>query len=481
MSQLNFAPVVSPVDVAELCRDIGMLPISACLLQHQDYKVFIARAREIPAVLQEIGRLREVSFRAAGEGTGRTIDLDVFDEYYQHLFIWHAARQEVVGAYRLGFSEEIIPDRGASGFYSWQLFDFGERFVEKMSPCIELGRSFVRAEDQKTFLALHLLWRGIALAVSREPQYRRLFGPVSISAAVPLAFRKLLAESLLKFHGADGEPLDVRSRRPLAAEAFTPDVMAGLADSNSLRDLLARLAPGLKMPVLLRQYLKLNGRLLAFSVDPDFNNALDGLIMVDLDQVAGATLARYMGADVARAFSKQQDLHMRPLLQANREILAAAAGVLDGIDDADYTRVMPGIASGTIGAHLRHILDHYSAILDRSDGVIDYERRRRESEMETCRQQALQEVRRMLLGLEGVQDEHIRIRSEASQSAQVVVNVGSTVSRELLFAGSHAIHHFAIIAVLMRAQGRDVSDDFGRAPSTLTYMRRMDSGQGVCA
>ena len=294
--------IIPPLPLPDLLSDLNGLPESACLLRHKGYEVWLAPAAAIPALLREIGRLRETAFRAVGEGTGQAVDLDRYDAHYRHLFIWHAGRQAVIGAYRLGFSDDFYPRLGLDGFYTWQLFEYEDAFIRQLAPCIELGRSFVRVEDQRSFVPLLLLWRAIATIAYQQPQYRRLFGPVSISADIPPLFRQLLAESLLKFHSRPELSVQIRPRRPLPGATFSPDLMAGLADCNNLESLLAQFAPGLRMPVLIRQYLTLNGRLLSFSVDPDFNNSLDGLVLVDLDRVDEQTLGRYMGAEEARTF-----------------------------------------------------------------------------------------------------------------------------------------------------------------------------------
>lgn len=302
MTPLAMADILPEVPSADLRADIARLPESARLLRHKDYEVWLAPAADIPSVLQEIGRLREISFRAAGEGTGQAIDLDVFDAHYQHLFIWHKQRQAVIGAYRLGFSGDIYPTRGLAGFYTYQLFDYTPAFIEQLQPCIELGRSFVRVEDQRSFVPLLLLWRGISTTAYLNPHYRRLFGPVSISADIPPLFRQLLAETLLKLHGSPELSAQIHARNPLPASNFSPDMLAGLANATELEELLQANMPDVRMPVLLRQYLNLNGRLLSFSLDPDFNNALDGLVLVDLDRVDLQTLSRYMGAQAAQDF-----------------------------------------------------------------------------------------------------------------------------------------------------------------------------------
>lgn len=302
MSLTSPAPIAPPQPTAALLNDLAQLSPADRLIRHKDYEVWLAPAPCIPAVLHEIGRLRETAFRNVGEGTGKALDLDEYDAWYKHLFIWHVGRQEIIGAYRLGFSEDILPEHGLAGFYTHRLFEYDEAFIRALSPCIEPGRSFVRLEDQRSFLPLLLLWRGMATIASRDPRYRRLFGPVSISADIPPLFRFVLAESLLRFHGSPELSARVRPRRPLAEPVFKPDLLAGLADEDSLESWLARRMPDARVPVLIRQYLTLNGRLLAFSVDPDFNHSLDGLVLVDLDQVEEQTLGRYMGADAARQF-----------------------------------------------------------------------------------------------------------------------------------------------------------------------------------
>jgi len=300
-------PIIAPIPSHALDADLAKLPESARILTHKDYEVWLSPAAKIPSILQEIGRLREISFRAAGEGTGQAIDLDHFDTYYQHLFIWHKQRHAVIGAYRLGFSGDIMPEHGLNGFYTYQLFDYTPAFIEQLQPCIELGRSFIRVEDQRNFVPLLLLWRGISTTAYLNPQYRRLFGPVSISADIPPLFRQLLAETLLKLHGEPELSAQIKARNPLPNSHLSPDMLAGLANAKELETILQANMPDVRMPVLLRQYLNLNGRLLSFSLDPQFSNTLDGLVLVDLDRVAQPTLSRYMGAEAAHDFLNNSD------------------------------------------------------------------------------------------------------------------------------------------------------------------------------
>jgi putative hemolysin len=286
---------------ASMVADVAAL--GTPLVENGAYQVFCAPATALPAVLPEIGRLREIAFRAVGEGTGRERDLDRFDRTYRHLFVWHRERQEIAGAYRLGATDEILASDGIAGLYTRTLFDFGEPLLTQIGPALELGRSFVAPAYQRDFSPLLLLWKGISRFVSRHPRYRRLFGVVSISDAYESTSRQLLIKFLqtTRFDADLGRL--VRAKNPPAPAR---DGLVESATVERLEDvsaLIRGLEPdGKDMPVLLRQYLKLNARLLGFSIDRAFGNVLDGLVVVDLDDVEPAILARYMGRDEAAAF-----------------------------------------------------------------------------------------------------------------------------------------------------------------------------------
>jgi putative hemolysin len=295
------APIAPKGDLAETSRDIAAQ--GQPLLESGVYQVFCARATQLPAVLPEIGRLREIAFRAVGEGTGRARDLDRFDAAYRHLFVWDRERQEIAGAYRLGATDEILASDGLAGLYTRTLFDYGHELLAQLGPALELGRSFVAPAYQRDFSPLLLLWKGISRFVACHPRYRRLFGVVSISDAYESTSRQLMIRFLqtTRFDADLGRL--VRARNPPAPPR------GGLVESQTVDRLedVSALVRGLEpdgkdMPVLLRQYLKLNARLLGFSIDPAFGNVLDGLVVVDLDDVEPAILGRYMGREEAAAF-----------------------------------------------------------------------------------------------------------------------------------------------------------------------------------
>ena len=269
----------------EIANEIARLDDRACLAESGALRVFWATADRIPSTLREIGRLREIAFQAVGEGTGRSIDLDEFDRSYLHLFAWDAEKRQIVGAYRIGRTDRIASTRGVHGLYTRTLFHYDQRFLNGLgAPALELGRSFVRAEYQKTHNALLVLWRGIGAFVARHPQYRFLVGPVSISGRYSDASRATLIQ-FLRQHHLDRELANL-------VEAVTPPRFAATEEGFVPEG----------MPVLLRQYLKLNARLVGVNVDPDFSNAVDALMVVDLLTVARSALARYMGKDAAARY-----------------------------------------------------------------------------------------------------------------------------------------------------------------------------------
>jgi putative hemolysin len=300
-------PLAKPVPGVVLEAEISVLPPGALLEESRELAVYAAHADEIPNVLREIGRLREWTFRAAGEGTGRALDLDSFDHDYRHLFLWNRNTREVAGAYRLASTSELIPRRGIQGLYSRTLFHYDQRLLDRIGPALELGRSFVRPEYQRQFAPLLLLWKGIGRYLSRNPATPVLFGAVSISAEYSEASRQLLVRYFEAQEPPDGLAGLVKPRRPYRPRrrrGWDAESFAYLA--KDLDELAAPIADleedGKGVPILVKQYVKLGGRILAFSVDPEFGNCLDGLILVDLRRTDRVVLDRYMTKEGAERF-----------------------------------------------------------------------------------------------------------------------------------------------------------------------------------
>lgn len=294
-------PLAARFSADVLAAEIGSLPADARLVETGGQQVYFAPASEIPNLLEEIGVLREISFRQAQEGTGRSRDLDGFDRHYLHLFIWNVARREVVGAYRL-----CGTDHGRR-LYTPTLFRIEPEFFRKLEPALELGRSFVQPGYQKSYSALFLLWRGIGEYINRNPHYRYLFGPVSISAAYTKSSRALIAEYLrCRFESSPLASLVRPAHRFVPdrrSEAWLRRLARSIAGFDELSEIVSALEPdGKAVPVLLRHYLQLGAQVLEFSVDRSFSGVVDGLIVLDLLSVPPATLARYLGRDAARRY-----------------------------------------------------------------------------------------------------------------------------------------------------------------------------------
>jgi putative hemolysin len=293
-------PIAAAENADKLRGEVISLSAARLLIESGDLQCLLAPANEIPTVLAEIGRLREVSFRAVGEGTGRAADLDRFDRHYLHLFLWNKKALEIVGAYRIAQTDVVRNHLGRDGLYTATLFRYSDELLDRMGPALELGRSFIRPEYQTQFAPLLTLWKGIGRFISMRPEYRVLFGPVSISNNYPAVCRQLMVSFLSKYLSLSDWTSLVRARRP--PRGVAPGTPTGLArdDRCSLVEDIHRGKPGI--PVLLRQCLKLGGKLLGFNVDRDFGDAHDGLIVVDLMQTDPNILGRYIGKREAEAF-----------------------------------------------------------------------------------------------------------------------------------------------------------------------------------
>ena len=297
--------IAPPALARLLSEEVGALPADSELVGDANFSVRLARSAQIPLLLREIGRCRELAFRKVGEGTGQEVDIDRFDEYYQHLFLWSKKDLRLAGAYRLAVTTDVLPRLGISGLYTSTLFRFQPRFFERTGPAIELGRSFVMPEYQRNYAALLLLWKGITRVVERADA-PVLFGAVSISSDYSAVSRSLIAAYLSDRASHDMSKLVApqrkfrdRTRRNWQVKRFAA-LAAGIEDlSLSIADIEH---DGKGVPVLIRQYLRAGGRVLAFSVDANFSNTLDALMLADLSTASPALLERCMGRKEAQAF-----------------------------------------------------------------------------------------------------------------------------------------------------------------------------------
>ena len=267
----------------------------AQLLESKSLFVFLAKYETIPNILQEIGRLRETTFREIGEGTNKSIDLDEYDTFYQHMFLWDDIAKKVVGAYRMGIGNEIFEARGVDGFYINTLFKIEPELNKMMKSSIEMGRAFIRKEYQQKPMPLFLLWKGIIHVTLRFPNLKYLLGGVSISNQFS-DFSKSIMIEFMKSNYYD--PYVAQYIRPKkeykvtlkdADKDFIFDTVK--SDMQKFDKLIDEIEPdGLRIPVLLKKYLKQNCKLVAFNVDPNFNNAIDGLIYVRIADLPESTV-----------------------------------------------------------------------------------------------------------------------------------------------------------------------------------------------
>jgi putative hemolysin len=292
--------IVTPANTEKMIAEVEALRVTDCrLLQSKNYEVFFAEAKNIPNVLHEIGRLREITFREVGEGTNESIDLDKYDKYYRHLFLWDDEAKKIAGAYRMGLGCEIYPKYGMEGFYLNGLFRFEPELHDMMHKSIEMGRAFIIKDYQQRPMPLFLLWRGIIHTTLHYPEHKFLLGGVSISNQFS-DFSKSLMIEFMKSHYYDpyiAQYIHPKKEFKVKLKDADKDFVFNEteADLNKFDKIIDELEPGvLRLPVLIKKYIKQNARLVAFNVDPLFNNAIDGLIYLRIADIPESTMKPVM-------------------------------------------------------------------------------------------------------------------------------------------------------------------------------------------
>lgn len=285
------------------------------LLQTKNYEIFLCKSDKISHILTELGRLREITFREVGEGTNNELDLDKYDKYYHHMFLWDSETEKICGAYRMGLGAEIYKKYGINGFYLNELFRFESELYPMMAQSIEMGRAFIIKEYQQKPMPLFLLWKGIIHTTLRYPEHKFLIGGVSISNQFS-DFSKSLMIEFMRSHYFD----------PYIAQYVTPkmeykvnlkdsekDLIFGdaEADLNKFDKIIEDVEPGkLRVPVLIKKYIKQNAKVIAFNVDPLFNNAIDGLMYIKISDLPESTVKPVMEefeAELERKIQEEQN------------------------------------------------------------------------------------------------------------------------------------------------------------------------------
>lgn len=292
--------VIAQGNIQSFINEVDALRESDCrMMASKNYEVFFASADKIPNLLQEIGRLREITFREVGEGTNNAIDLDKFDQEYHHLFLWDNKENMLVGAYRMGLGVDIYKKYGIEGFYVQTLFRFDEELHKMMSQTIDIGRAFIVNEYQQKPMPLFFLWKGIIHVTLRHPEHKYLTGGVSISNQFS-NFSKSLMIEFMKSHYYDpyiAQYIHPKKEYKVKLKDADRDFVfdATQADLKKFDRVIDELEPGsLRMPVLIKKYIKQNAKLVAFNVDPKFNNAIDGLIFLRIADIPESTVGPVM-------------------------------------------------------------------------------------------------------------------------------------------------------------------------------------------
>jgi putative hemolysin len=292
--------IVTPANQEKMVEEVANLRKTDCrFFQSKNYEVFFAEAKSIPNVLHEIGRLREITFREIGEGTNESIDLDKYDTYYRHMFLWDETSKKVAGAYRMGLGSEIFPVYGMEGFYLNDLFRFESELHDMMKSSIEMGRAFIVKEYQQKPMPLFLLWRGIIHTTLRYPEHKFLLGGVSISNQFTDFSKSLMIEFMKSNYYDPYIAQYVHPKKEFKVKLKDADkdfiFDEAEADLNKFDKIIDELEPGnLRLPVLIKKYIKQNARLVAFNVDPLFNNAIDGLMYIRIADIPESTMKPVM-------------------------------------------------------------------------------------------------------------------------------------------------------------------------------------------
>jgi len=287
--------VAEEVPTGLILDEIEKIREEFALFSSDQFDVFCTPSIEIPQIMNELGRLREITFREVGEGTNRSMDIDEYDLYYNQLFVWDNQHNKIVGAYRVGKGKEILNRYGVKGFYLQSLFRMNRRFHPTLRQSLELGRSFIIKEYQRRPMPLFLLWKGILYFLLKHSEYRYLIGPVSISNNFSQFSRGLIMQYIREHHFDKKLSRYVRPRTRYNVPGFNVDeeiLLANTEDLNKFDRFIKEVEPNdYTMPILLKRYLKLNGKIIGFNLDPKFNDALDGLLVLDLYDVPMETIA----------------------------------------------------------------------------------------------------------------------------------------------------------------------------------------------
>jgi len=278
------------VDPLLIQSDLEKIEKEYFLFSQGSYSVYCAPFSSIPHIIQEIGRLREITFRKVGEGTNNSTDLDQFDIHYHHLIIWDNVNKKIAGSYRIGKGKDIMNQYGKNGFYTNSLFRIKKGFISVLDQSFELGRSFIVQEYQRQPLPLFLLWKGIMFYLKKNPDYNYLIGPVTISNNFSKQSKSLIVQFINENYFDYTSSIYIKPRKKFRISKNTlrknENLLKSIGNNIKALDLyLNELQLSFSLPVLMKKYLQMNGKIIGFNIDHEFNDCLDGLMLVNISDI----------------------------------------------------------------------------------------------------------------------------------------------------------------------------------------------------
>ncbi|MFT4939510.1 MAG: putative hemolysin [Paraglaciecola sp.] len=290
-SDTSLLPLAAEISGPQILAEIEKLPLQQHLLEYKDFAVYYGYQQQLPKIVNEIARLRELTFREHNEGSGAPLDTDHFDATYTHLFVTKRSSGQIIGAYRMGQTDKLLADGNINNLYLSRMFDFKPDFVNQQQPCLEMGRSFLIPEYQRSYLGLYLLWRGIGAFVCKFPRYRTLYGTVSLSKLYDTRSVALIETAMVT---------PTKNVKPRSAFHFPlhPELQE-FASSFDMEQHLTTLlrsieSDGKDIPILLKHYQKLGARFHCLGIDNNFNDTPGLLLSVDLPAAPEKSLKLYL-------------------------------------------------------------------------------------------------------------------------------------------------------------------------------------------
>ena len=303
--------IIDETPVQDLMDDIKVVKEKdKMLFSNGNYEMYFAKYDDIPFIMREIGRQRELTFRNIGEGTNLPFDLDKYDQYYHHLFLWDNSAKRLVGAYRMGLGSDIMKKYGMEGFYTSSLFEFDVELHPFFKKVIEMGRAYISIDYQQKPLPLFLLWRGIVHVCLRNPEHKFLMGGVTISDKFS-EFSKSLMIEFMRSHYYDAAVAQyVHPKNEFKVHLKERDKNLFFeemdSDLNKLDKIIDDLEPEMRLPVLIKKYIKQNAKVIAFNVDPTFNDAIDGLMYIRISDLPESTIKPVL-EEMSEYYRREQD------------------------------------------------------------------------------------------------------------------------------------------------------------------------------